>query len=644
MGCALPTLSGAQIARDAWADAWTLPDDLSVSEWADENRGLPKEGSAESGQWRTARSPHLREIMDALSETSPVKSVVIKKCTQSGGTEVGGNWLGSVIDRAPCAFMVIQPTTKLGQRWSKQRFDGMVSCTPTLKRIIAPQRSRDSENSVDYKKFPGGVLAIAGANSSNDLSSMPIKYIFADEVSKWPRDLDGQGSPLDQARARSSSYARRKELLVSSPVIKDACVISAEYDDSDQSHAYVPCPHCNHKQSLRMDNLTDYGTYVCEHSDCGQEIEEHHKPWMFERLEWRATYPERSKTKRGFHIIALLIPLGLGFSWAEIAEKRIKSKDDPAKEKVFVNTIEGEPYESKEGRLDDGELAETFNDSHYSMRQIPDGVLMLTAGVDVQIDRFHIHLWGWGRNEKCWLIDRMELPALPTDPESWKELETFLDNHIVNSYGIPMLPEVTMIDSGNWTQECYNAIRPRAHKNWYAIKGGKEVNRGVIGRPSLQDVNVNGRIIKKGLGLYVLGVTVIKETLLARLAACIGQEDNARRRVVLPSDIPGEFFVQITSEVRDPESGRYIKLKGRRNEDLDCWGYAYSGACHSRLRLPQLRESDWLKRERKYQPLTQDLFGSANQVTPPITKTQPIPAAPVENHGGFGSSEWGSRL
>ena len=46
------------------------PPDITISQWAEQSRVLPKLSSAEHGQWRNERTPYLVEIMDQLSPQS----------------------------------------------------------------------------------------------------------------------------------------------------------------------------------------------------------------------------------------------------------------------------------------------------------------------------------------------------------------------------------------------------------------------------------------------------------------------------------------------------------------------------------------------------------------------------------------------
>jgi phage terminase large subunit GpA-like protein len=110
----------AEEIYSAAAAAGARPDPmLTVSQWADKYRALSQRASAESGPWRTERTPYLREIMDCLSPSSPVERTVFMKGAQIGGTECGNNWIGYVIHQAPGPMMAIQPTVEMAKRNSK---------------------------------------------------------------------------------------------------------------------------------------------------------------------------------------------------------------------------------------------------------------------------------------------------------------------------------------------------------------------------------------------------------------------------------------------------------------------------------------------------------------------------------------------
>lgn len=595
---------GADAYEQAWRRGWEAPVVLPLSEWSDTYRVLPREGASEYGKWRTARTPFLKEIMDCLSPMHPAKRVVFMKGVQVGGTEVGLNFTGAVIHQNPGPMMVVQPTSALGKRWSKQRLQPMIDVTKELRERVLPARSRDSGNTTMMKDFPGGVAVIAGANSASDLRSMPVKYLFADEVDGYPDDVDGEGSPLALAEKRTNTFPRRKILIVSTPTIKDASVIELEYKLSDQRKYYVPCPMCGHEQVLRGDNVHDDGTYLCE--GCGKSIEHHKKTEMLNSGKWIAENPKSEIP--GFHLSALYAPVGLGLTWEEVAQERAKARDNEELMQAYRNTLLGETYEDETGKIEWEDIQARAGG--YTSRTIPVGCLVLTAGVDTQPDRLAIAIWGWGRNERRWLIDWVELPGDPEGSEVWEALDELLDKPIRNQWGVFLKVKASCIDTGGHnTHAVYNYCRNNVHKRRYAIKGMSYGGRPIIaGRPSSQDLNYRGKTLKGGVDLWRVGTDTAKGALFARLNADAHNEPD-KQYIRFPTDLGDDFYQQITAERFDSRNGRWKKLSGRRNEALDCSVYANAAAVHPAIRIHMMRESDWDKLEAKIQPVQDDLFG-----------------------------------
>lgn len=242
-----------QLYAEAFAEG-IRPDPISsVSEWADEQRYLgPDSGSAEPGPWRTSRTPYLREIMDVLGPANPVQRVVVMKAARIGATEAGNNWIGYIMDRAPGPTLMVCPTDGDAGIASKERIAPMIRSTPALRDRVAENRSRDGRNTILLKEFIGGRLAIAGATSARGLGSRTFRYLFADEIDRYPEDVDGEGDPLRLAEVRTTTYEfRRKMLDISSPTKKGRSRIEKEFLRTDRRRYFVPCPHCG-----RLDYIT----------------------------------------------------------------------------------------------------------------------------------------------------------------------------------------------------------------------------------------------------------------------------------------------------------------------------------------------------------------------------------------------------
>jgi phage terminase large subunit GpA-like protein len=323
---------------------------LKVSEWANEYRVLSQTASSEPGKWRTERTPYLKEIMDSLSPSSPVEKVIFMKGAQIGGTEAGNNWIGYVIDQTPGPMLVVQPTVEMGKRWSKGRFAPLIDSTPCLKSKVKDPRSRDSGNTVQSKEFTGGMVVITGANSAVGLRSMPVKYLFLDEIDAYPGDSGGEGDPVLLAIARTNTFTRRKIFLVSTPTVHGISRIEKEFESSDKRYFFVPCPHCNHYQILKWpqikweDKDPKTAHYVC--TECSGKIENHQKTEMLSKGELRPTNSIKTE-KKGFHISSLYSPVGW-YSWNQAVTDFLHSQDNEQLLKVWINTTLGENFLSAE--------------------------------------------------------------------------------------------------------------------------------------------------------------------------------------------------------------------------------------------------------------------------------------------------------
>ena len=62
----------------------------------------------------------------------------------------------------------------------------MVKATPVLRELIGTGKTRNSDETLLYKAFPGGFLALAGAGSPDNLARRPVRLVLSDEVDKYP--------------------------------------------------------------------------------------------------------------------------------------------------------------------------------------------------------------------------------------------------------------------------------------------------------------------------------------------------------------------------------------------------------------------------------------------------------------------------
>jgi phage terminase large subunit GpA-like protein len=636
----MESYDGAHDVIHHWQEGLKPDPLLTVSEWADRYRVLSQRASSEPGRWRTSRTPYLKEIMDCLSPSSPIRRVVFMKGAQVGGTEAGNSWIGYIIHQAPGPMMGVAPTVELAKRNSKQRIDPLIEESSVLKDLVKDKRSRDSGNTVLSKEFPGGVLILTGANSAVGLRSMPARYLFLDEVDGYPGDVEGEGDPILLAERRSSTFQRRKILLVSTPNRKGISRIEREYLASDQRRYFVPCPTCREYQTLEFGNLSwPEGkpaeiTYICEH--CEAKIPEHRKTWMLEKGEWRSTNKSSSnKRTAGFHLNSLYSPVGW-FSWSDAAEMYEMAEKIPDLMKGFVNTVLGEPFEEEHEAPEWTRLYERRE--QYKIGVVPQGGLFLTAGADVQKDRIEIEIVAWGRNKESWSIDYFVLDGDTVRPEVWAKLAKVLDKEWRHVSGQHLPIRVLCLDSGYATQDVYAWVRNHPQATWgpagsvarqpktvAAIKGRDRDTALLL---SVSKADSGHR--KRGLKVWSIGTPLGKSELYRWLKLDRPTDEALEAGETFP---PGychfpqyaeEFFKQLTAErlitriVKGYPKVSWEKEPGKRNEALDCRVYARAAAAI--YGIDRFGEQQWKRLE---EPV---LIHSHQQDTPEkkeITKTRP---------------------
>lgn len=569
------------------------PERLTPSEWANSRFRLSREDSAEPGHFSTDRAPFQKGVFDAISDPD-VREVVVMSCAQVLKTTMLKVFFGYFVEVDPSPILWVCPSLQEAERTSKTRLAPMIRDCPSLTPLFS-SKTRDGNNSLLLKLFPGGLLVMSGSNSPSSLSSYPIRVLLMDEIDRYDGDAGGEGDPVTMAKKRTNTFSWNKVLVyVSTPAIKDSSRIEKLYAISDKRKYYVPCPHCGFEQDLVWENLQypNKGEiditkgvagirdiyYFC--GNCGAGIEENQKMQMLTAGEWRAT--SQSAGIAGFHINELYSPWK---SWEDVALDYESAKGDQLQLQVFVNTSLGMPFEpDSRTRYDWENLLIRAESSDYSLGQVPEGVLLLTAGVDVQSDRLECVVMGWGEWEQSWVIDYQKFYGEPLQDGVWGEVDSFLQKQYRHPLGGLLSVKKVAVDSGYSTHDVYGQVLRRT--NWLATKGVTG-DRPIISKPRLQEVNWRGRVIKNGIKLYSIGVDAGKATLLSRCRIDLPGKNYFN----LPQDIGRDYcqgFAGSEVQVKKHKGGQvyycWEPVAGTRNEPLDCTVYAYAAASLCGLR------------------------------------------------------------
>lgn len=490
----------------------------SVSQWADNYRMLSSGISAEPGKWKTSRAPYQKDIMNAFTEPG-IHRVVVKSSSQIGKSDMMNNVIGRFAHLDPCAIMMIQPTIDMAQDYSKTRIAPMIRDTKVLNNLFYDVKSRDANNTILSKVFPGGRLIMCGANSPAGLASRPIRILLADEVDRFPDSAGTEGDPVDLAAKRMTTFWNSCMGLFSTPTNEGASRIDEEYLAGTQEEWQHKCPNCGEYHLLRhIDMTVDYKEiktpsgkktvivndvkWRCPH--CG---------FSFSEKEMKQTpqkYISRNADAlkngiRSFFVNGFTSPW---MTWSRIMREWLEAKGDPEREKVIMNTVFGESYKQK-GAFEDEQIFLRRRESYGA--ELPNGVLLLTAAIDTQDNRLEYEVVGWGKEEECWGIRKGIVLGAPNQDRTWKEIDNILDKtyHFADGKGLKVVR--TFIDSGgHYTSDVYNYCQKNFHKQRFAIKG-----RGGPGIPLIYKI---AKANNAKAPLILLGVDDGKQQIMDRLS------------------------------------------------------------------------------------------------------------------------------
>lgn len=552
------------------------PPPLTISQWADKYRVLSSESSAEPGRWHTDKAPYQRAIMDAIGDPH-VREVVVMSAAQIGKTDAFIlNVLAYYMDYAPAPIMCMQPTLDMGQTLSKDRISPMLRDTPRLKGLV-DVKSRFAGNTVMKKNFIGGHITIVGANSPSSLASRPIKVLLADEIDRYPKSAGTEGDPLNLAKKRQTTFWDCKTVMVSTPTIKGDSRIEDAFNLSTQEEWNIPCPECGAYQPLVWenvkfdpDNLEKGIDYVC--CECGCVANEYR--WKAQEIKGKYVAANPCAATRGFHLNTLASTF---VGWDEVVRKFLEAKEaldhgNPEEMKVWVNTELGQTWEERGIQLEDTEL---YNRREIYPAEVPDDVLFLTAGVDVQDDRFEVEVVGWGEGAECWGIRYQKIFGDMLSDQVWQDLDDFLLRSWRKADGTEYTLLATCIDSGgHHTDEVYRFAKDRLNRRIFAIKG-----MGGAGVPYIRNPSKNNRV---KTNLFIIGVDAGKTSIYQRLEVKTPGPNYCHFPSNPEAGYDENYFKGLTAEKKvvrfvKGHLKEYWEIKDKehkRNEPLDLRNYA----------------------------------------------------------------------
>ena len=567
------------------------PEDLTVSEWAEKKRRLSSESSAEPGPWKTSRTPYLREPMDAFTDPN-VRRIVMVAASQVGKSEFINNCIGYIIDEDPGSILFVHPTTIDGKEYSKLRIAPMIRDCPTLAAKVVAPKSRETGNTILQKTYPGGILTMCGSTEAHSLASKPIRYVFGDERDRWATSAGNEGDPWELAMARQTTFYNAKAVEVSTPTVKGASAIEASYSEGTMERWKSRCPHCGEYHEIRFQDIRyEYETnivsgkktykvnkvfYVCP--DCGHtssEMEMKKQP-----ARWEAE--NTAAIEHGVRSFWLNAFVSAWATWKSIILKYLKATGDTRKLQVVYNTAFGELWEDRGDIMDEDQL---MSRREIYDAELPEGVLLLTAGVDTQDDRMEYEIVGHRHFGESWGIEKGIVLGRPDSPAVWRKLDELVFDRVLHfKDGLGLRVSLSFVDEGgHFTQTVREQCGRRIKKHVFAIKGLPGPDKPYTAPPKKMKIVVGGKAVGT-CWQYQIGVDAGKQIIMDNLKVQTPGSKYChfpRRDDYGPQYFKGLLSEHLVYKADRKQPWQWEKIPGHeRNENLDVRNYA-TAACKS---------------------------------------------------------------
>ncbi|GGF43757.1 Phage terminase, large subunit GpA [Mameliella alba] len=643
--------SARAVIASAMADAMRPPPPPDITRWCRENIVFD-ERSPFPGPFSIRPVQFLAEIHAVLSPEHPCREVTLRGSAQIAKTEsVINPTVAAWHEYMPLNSLVVHPTNKAATDWIDQKWYPIRRAAPSLRRMFGRGGGADKNSDAKFRQETldrSGILKVTSAGSPDDLAQTSHRLVVMDDLSKF--EMHAKGDPEAMAVSRAAAFEDAKILRASTPQILGACRISAAFARSDQRYYNVPCPHCgnmapltweNFKKRIDPQNLAD-AHFTCE--ACGCEIRHSDKPALIANGKWVATNPRGDHP--GFHLwraygpqrdwasIAYEYAQVMGWTTAKVSgetEQALRDKVEAETEQTFWNDVLGLPYEQASKGPDWEKLRDR-------VENVPDGEgrgvgivpargVILTAGVDCQLDRTEVQVVAYGANYQRWVIEYRVIPHHVGSEEGRAALDALLKTTWRTEKGHRLPLDRMAIDGGTYTEDVWAFAKRWQAKRLIVVKGGSGQTGPIMKRMVMGDRKDARARAARRQG-RILNVSQLK----ADFYTWLGKDDPlARGYVHFAKGLGDEYFRQITSEVRVLKRDRVGVMVSnwqlveptRRNEGLDTMIYSDAAA----------RELGWTSMTREqWAALEAERGVEAPEDQPDLFETQAaVQVAPVED-------------
>ncbi len=553
-----------------------------------------------------SKAPYLTEIMECLSPASPFREVAIMFPAQSGKTFTADTMAMYYIEAVPSEIVYATSNETMAKKWLEREIEPRAAHSGIVfKTEVETKSQRKTGDTSISKIFPGGNLDAVTANSAGQLASATKRIVLADEVDRWKIKLGEQGSTLNQLRARTQAWGNQAKIFwFSTPTTEDASVIFVIYQQGDQRQYYVPCPYCGTMQLLDFFEGRGYGLHwehrsghiykksielICENKNCGRGIRESSKPGMLLGGQWRASAIPEYEHICSFHINGLY---SFQLKWYDIVVAYEEGQKSELAKQDFDQLKMGRPHKQKGSKIRADKIIE--NRGTYKSGTVPDGVLFLTAGVDVQEGskkdpanppRLEMEILGIGSQWRTWSICYEVFKGEIDDPYAgaWEEMtQWFIEKHgggkFYRNDGFEFPLRFMLVDSGDgkMSDVVYDFCSRPEWVNTFPSKGMPDIRMGKKDGPRPDEIIQGNRlpwrrsVLDNDILLYLINTNYYKHKIFNYFN--VERTESPIQRFgycEFPADYSDWYFQMFASEEKRRD-GSFHNPTGRRNEALDC--------------------------------------------------------------------------
>lgn len=386
--------------------------------------------------------------------------------------------------------------------------------------------------------------------------------------------------------ARQTTFYNAKSGEVSTPTVKNASAIEASFATGTMERWKSRCPHCGEYHEINWTDIRfDYDEnliaghktykvqniyYVCPSCACvSTELQMKRAP-----ARWEAENPDAyEQGTRSFWLNAFVSQWA---TWESIILKYLNAIGNTKKMQVVYNTCFGLLWEDR-GDLQDEDSLMARREEYPA--ELPDGVLVLTAGVDTQDDRMEYEIVGHGSFGETWGVEKGIIMGRPDDDATWDKLDEMVFDRVLHfGNGVGLKMSMSFVDEGgHFTQDVRMRCRQRIGKHVFCIKGMPGADKPYTAPPKQMKIVVN-QVTVGYCWQYQLGVDSGKQIIMDNLAV----QTPGQKYCHFPrrDDYGSAYFAGLLSERLVYKTNKrqpwvWEKIPGHeRNEALDCRNYA----------------------------------------------------------------------